>query len=186
MKRERKEDLRRLRMLYSLGDFQIALSAVAFLKEADEEERYSIEKLRRFKCYETTMITAYARPFSDSKEGVPKLSLKMCGVTLSNDESHLHERLIHLRNKVFAHSDAEMMRIANRVRTLEIKGDRPVNVFLPIFDEGLFFSTFIEQMRVSELIGKIHFNLYKRLYDEAQKASHSLQLTRDNLEDKGE
>jgi hypothetical protein len=39
-------------------------------------------ELRRFRCYETAMVTAYTRPFSQSKGMVPKLSLEMTGVQL--------------------------------------------------------------------------------------------------------
>jgi hypothetical protein len=72
----------RLRLLYSLGDFQLALSACEFLSECDADKKYSKIELRRFRCYETAMVTAYTRPFSQSKGMVPKLSLEMTGVQL--------------------------------------------------------------------------------------------------------
>ena len=55
---------RRQRLLYSLNDLQQALSASAFLHELDEGEEYSKVDLRRFRCFETTLVIAYTRPFT--------------------------------------------------------------------------------------------------------------------------
>ena len=50
---------RRRRLLYSLNDLQQALSACEFLYECDETHTYSKIELRRFRCYETTLVVAY-------------------------------------------------------------------------------------------------------------------------------
>lgn len=81
-----------LRLLYSLGDFQLALSAAAFLGDCDPDAKYSKIELRRFRCYETTVIVAYTRPFSQSKGGIPPLTLKMTGAILSRDQKELHRK----------------------------------------------------------------------------------------------
>jgi hypothetical protein len=44
-----------------LNDLQQALSAREFLYECDETQTYSKIELRRFRCYETTLVVAYAR-----------------------------------------------------------------------------------------------------------------------------
>ncbi len=46
-------------MIYSLGDLELALSAAAFLSEVDSDKTYNKVELRRFRCYETTVIVAY-------------------------------------------------------------------------------------------------------------------------------
>jgi hypothetical protein len=60
---------RRRRLLYSLNDLQQALSACSFLYECDDEGIYSKAELRRFRCYETTLVVAYGRAFSQSLAG---------------------------------------------------------------------------------------------------------------------
>jgi hypothetical protein len=92
----------RIRLLYALGDFQLALSASAFLAECDPNEKYSKVDLRRFRCYETTIIMAYTRPFSQSKGSIPSLSLKLVGAQLDEAQRKLHQRLMDIRNKVLA------------------------------------------------------------------------------------
>ena len=75
---------RRRRLLYSLNDLQQALSACSFLYECDEQGTYSKSELRRFRCYETTLVVAYGRPFSQPLAGgIPPLSTKMIGLKLS-------------------------------------------------------------------------------------------------------
>ena len=86
---------RRRRLLYSLNDLQQALSACSFLYECDEQGTYSKPELRRFRCYETTLVAAYGRPFSQSLAGgIPPLSTKMIGLKLSPERRALHDRLI--------------------------------------------------------------------------------------------
>jgi hypothetical protein len=76
--------------MYSLGDLQLALSAGAFLMECEPGEKYSKVELRRFRCYETALVTAYTRAFSQSKGTVPPLSFKMADLKLTADQMKLH------------------------------------------------------------------------------------------------
>ncbi len=55
------QEQRRLRLLYSIHDLELALSAIVFLGECDPDERYDRAAIRRFRCYETAAIVAYAR-----------------------------------------------------------------------------------------------------------------------------
>jgi hypothetical protein len=112
---------RRIRLLYSLGDFQLALSACQFLYECDPQSRYNKIELRRFRCFETTLIIAYSRPFSQSEGSVPPLTLKMAKAKFTEQEKALHRRLIRMRNKVIAHSDRELMRMTTQTFDMPLR-----------------------------------------------------------------
>ncbi len=73
---------RRRRLLYSLNDLQQALSACEFLYECDETNTYTKIDLRRFRCYETTLVVAYTRPFTQSRGAAPPLTMKMAKASL--------------------------------------------------------------------------------------------------------
>lgn len=155
-------------MLSALDDFQLALSAADFLTEADEDEKYSYIELRRFRCFEQTAIISYARPFSQSKGRIPRLSLKQCGAELTPEQQEVHDTLIALRNKLVAHSDFEMMNFAAKAHKTDLKSDLPHYVLLAQHDEGLQFYKYSEQQKLIDLIQTVTFSLYKKLYDEAQ------------------
>lgn len=163
-------------MLSAMGDFRLALSAADFLCEADANERYDIETLRRFRCYEQTAIISYARPFTQSKGGFPSLSLKMCDVTLSTNEKELHERVLKLRNKMVAHSDPEMMNFASSTFDMsEVVGKKHFALFSK-HDEGLQFHQSTDQFRFIDLITKVQAGLYQRLHQSAQDLPNALEM----------
>ncbi len=174
---------RRVRLLYSLGDLQLALSACEFLYECDPEERYSRIELRRFRCFETTLITAYGRPFSHSDGGVPPLTLKMAGAKLSEQERALHQRLVRMRNKIIAHSDRELMRMTTK--TFKIphhendEDGKGVVLIHSVFDEGI---TLLGDLLIdtNELLRKLYFAIYKTLSDEAQTEPGSFDMRLDH------
>lgn len=172
-------ELRRLRMLYSLGDFQLALSAAEFLKELDPDEPINKVMLRRYRCYETTLIISYGRPFSAS-DGIPRLSLKMAGVQLDSKEQALHNKIIRLRNKKIAHSDADMMRMLVKAETFKINGVPVAPYINPVFDEGV---NFLDQdlFRVIALISKVHLGLLWKLYSEAEENIEHFNINVDDL-----
>lgn len=131
---------RRIRLLYSLGDFQLALSACEFLYECDPQSRYSKIELRRFRCFETSLIIAYGRPFSQSEGGVPSLTLKMAKAELTEQQQALHRRLVRMRNKIIAHSDREMMRMTTQTFDVPLGDDDNGQKFIfiqSVFDEGI-------------------------------------------------
>jgi hypothetical protein len=170
----------RLRLLYSLGDFQLALSAAAFLSECDPEAKYSNVELRRFRCYETTIIIAYTRPFSQSKGGIPHLSLKMVGATLSAEQKKLHQKLMNLRNKVIAHSDADMMRMVSKAHLTKFDNGFKFVYLQTAFDEGL---TFIgdELIALDELLHLMFSAMYTKLLKEAQMRPKDFDIRKDYL-----
>ncbi len=122
------------RIIYSHWDFQQALSALTFLaEECSWEPKYPKPELRRFKCYESTAIISFARPFQASR-GCTTLSLKSLGITLNSSQMQLKNKLIVLRNKIIAHSDFEEMHF--RASTFTIPSfDLKVPELQ--FDEGL-------------------------------------------------
>jgi hypothetical protein len=173
-------DRRHLRLLYSLNDFQIASSAVSFLYECDAGKKYRKPDLRRFRCYETTAVVAYTRPFSQSKGEVPQLSLKMVGAKLNEEQTTLHEELLHLRNRVFAHSDEDMMRMVSKAFPLPLDDGSEFIMFETTFDEGL---TFIDAQlrRFQELIGTLIQAVVVTLQKQAQERPGHFDLRKDYL-----
>lgn len=97
------------RAIYSCWDFQQALSALTFLLEdCDFDQKYTKIDLRRFRCYETTLIISMARPFEASRGGTT-LNLGITGLRLTPDEKSLVDQVMYLRKKITAHSDEEEM-----------------------------------------------------------------------------
>ncbi|MBN8993028.1 MAG: hypothetical protein J0H42_32750 [Rhizobiales bacterium] len=159
---------RRQRLLYSLNDLQQALSACEFLYECEETMAYSKIELRRFRCYETTLVVAYTRPFSQSRGAAAPLSMKMVGLKLSNDRQALHDRLMDMRNKIMAHSDTEMMRMTTQSFDVSMReGEPPVHLIQTVFDEGitLLGALLIE---TNELLQEIYQAVYGTLHKELQ------------------
>ena len=130
-------DARRRRLLYSLNDLQQALSACEFLYECDEDASYSKVELRRFRCFETTLVVSYARPFTQSRGGTLPLTMKMVGLKLSGENRALHARLVDMRNTIMAHSDEEMMRMTTQLFDVSEEGEPPLHLIQTVFDEGI-------------------------------------------------
>lgn len=154
------------RLNLSFRDFAHARSAITFIEEeiGDEDETYTLAELRKFTCYETTLIVAYARPFSES-HGLPKLTFSQLAVKLSPFNRALHDEMIALRNKVFAHSDdAHIPRSSGWV----MKGKRPgeggsFSVYAaPRFQEGTLL-TYAKVQQVSVLMSSIVAAIHRRL-----------------------
>jgi hypothetical protein len=130
-----------------LNDLQQALSACEFLYECDETNTYSRIELRRFRCFETTLVVAYTRPFTQSRGGAAPLTMKMVDLKLSNKRQALHERLVEMRNKMMAHSDSEMMRMTTQPFDVSMQdGEPPMYLIQKVFDE----SVTLEQWFVEE------------------------------------
>jgi len=128
-------EARRRRLLYSLNDLQQALSACDFLYECEETGTYSKIELRRFRCYETTLVVAYTRPFSQSRGGSAPLTMKMVGLKLSKDRLALHDKLMDMRNKIMAHSDSDLMRMTTQPFDVPMRdGEPPMYLIQTVFD----------------------------------------------------
>lgn len=99
------------RLMMSSLDFRHALSAATFLMEDVDWEigRCTQKDRRRFKCYETSMVVSYARPFSTARGMAAPFSWKQLGqgFAMSGEENNLHGMLIDARNRTYAHSDGD-------------------------------------------------------------------------------
>lgn len=159
---------RRRRLLYSLNDLEQALSACEFLYECEENSSYSKIELRRFRCYETTLVIAYTRPFTQSRGAGTPLTLKMVGLKLSNDRRALHDRLMDMRNKITAHSDSEMMRMTTQPFDVSMRDGKPPMYFIQtVFDEGItLLGTLL--IETNELLREVYQALVETLHKELQ------------------
>ncbi|MCX7321966.1 MAG: hypothetical protein NT113_21660, partial [Hyphomicrobiales bacterium] len=160
---------RRQRLLYSLNDLQQALSASAFLHELDEGEEYSKVDLRRFRCFETTLVIAYTRPFTQSKGGYPPLTMKMIDFHPTPENRALHDQLMQMRNQIVAHSDAAMMRMTIAPFDIPFDDGTPsINLFQAVFDEGvtLIGSLLLE---TDVLLHEVYSALFRTLFKDVQK-----------------
>lgn len=133
-----KSDLspKEVRIVQAITDFQMALSAVDFLSQADPDMPISRIERRRLRCFEDAAVVAYWRPFSRS-HGLPTISLEELGIKPTPDQITLHERLKKRRNKVVAHTDADRMRLA--FNTIKIFDDEIFMLPQVDFDDSLEF-----------------------------------------------
>ena len=107
-----------IRAIYSLWDFQQALSALTFLLEdCDFSEKYLEVSLRRFRCYESNLIVSLARPFETTRAGTT-IGLRALGIKLTSNEQALIDRILELRRNIVAHSAEEEMHF--RISTFSI------------------------------------------------------------------
>ena len=98
-----------IRAIYSIWDFQQALSALTFLLEdCDFSRHYDKISLRRFRCYESTLIVSMARPFETTRGGTT-IGLRALEIALSDHEKGLVGKILDLRRKIVAHSAEEEM-----------------------------------------------------------------------------
>lgn len=173
-------DARRRRVLYSLNDLQQALSACTFLHECDEDASYSKVELRRFRCFETTLVVAYTRPFTQSRGGTMPLTMKMVGLKLSDEKRALHARLVEMRNTIVAHSDEEMMRMTTEPFDVSAgDGEPPMYLIQNVFDEGI---TLIGKLLVetNELLHEVYQAIVHTLFKELQAKPESFALRIDS------
>jgi hypothetical protein len=175
---------RRRRLLYSLNDLQQALSACEFLYECDETKTYSKIELRRFRCYETTLIVAYSRPFSQSRGAVSPLTLKMVNLKLTKERKALHDRLLEMRNKIMAHSDGEMMRMTTQSFDVLMRdGEPPMYFIQTVFDEGVTLTGPL-LIEANGLLREVFQAVFRVLHREAQADPKSFDLRIDSPEAK--
>ena len=170
----------RTRMLYSLGDFQQALSAAEFLEDCELDRPIPKKELRRFKCYETTLVVAYMRPFSQAHGNIQRLTLENCGVSLREDLRRLHDQLYMQRNKIFAHSDGDLMRMAVASHELTFEDGTSIKMFHTVYDEGLSLMG-SDLWNVRELINTLYHGIYEQLWSDAQQDPTLFSFKKDYL-----
>jgi hypothetical protein len=144
------------RLMISIHDFEEAHSAATFLLEAVEESaKYPLAERRRFRCYETAMVIAYARPFLMAKGEVGPLKWKDTGLSMTMAEKSLHRKLIKHRNIVYGHSDSEFVEM--RVMVMHEHFDHngvDFNWVMPRFEEGMR-SSLAEVDAIQEMLRKL-------------------------------
>lgn len=159
------------RLIYSNWDFQQALSALTFLmEECNFQAQYGRIELRKFRCYESSLIISFARPFEPSR-GQTTLGLRNIGVQLDSQEIALKETMLNLRRKVIAHSDDAPMHFRGSThRPLE---DSPIS--MPLFQ-------YVESLHIEEahcrpletLLRKLTCSISTALFSLAQSAPDRL------------
>ncbi|MFM1863823.1 MAG: hypothetical protein RLZ26_2345 [Pseudomonadota bacterium] len=91
----------------------------------------------------------------------------------------LHERLRRERDKVFAHSDGDMMRMRVSSGVMDINGT-PMTLFNPVFDNGLSFIG-VEVFKVLDLISVLYHAVWRQLHEDAQCNPHLYNFSKDYL-----
>ncbi|WP_425665444.1 hypothetical protein [Sinorhizobium fredii] len=148
------------RLIISHADLQMALSAITFLCEIDDDATYGKVELRRFKCYETTFVVSYGRAFTKNRgTKFPVVPLKRIGVDLTPSERTLHESILDLRHKVYAHSDEAFTHVRLDMHEMDI-GGKTLRYPHFQFDHGLEFAELFKRIATVELTRKIMDGLY--------------------------
>ncbi|RCV86503.1 hypothetical protein DU505_20665 [Billgrantia montanilacus] len=164
-----------IRAIYSIWDFQQALSALTFLLEdCDFDRNYDKVSLRRFRCYESTLIVSMARPFETTRRGTT-IGLRALGITLSQEEKRLVARILELRRKIVAHSDEEEMHFrSTSFPVLDGKGNFPHFQF----NEGLHLEEH-ELHRLETLLRSLKAKLAEFFFRVAQEQPELLEKCRE-------
>lgn len=161
------------RIIYSIWDLQQALSFLTFLiEDCDFQKKYSKLEIRRFKCYETSFIISFSRPFQQSR-GKTTLGLKELGVQLSQSEIDLQEKLLGFRKTIIAHSDDDEMHFKSS--TFCITDDHRKFQFPNLtFDESLLLSE-SEIFQCADLTKRLLTNLCRFIFHIAQESPELLE-----------
>jgi hypothetical protein len=153
------------RVIYSGWDFQQALSALTFLKEECEFDRkYNKVELRRFRCFETTLIVSFSRPFKAGR-GRESLDLSKIGFEFTEEEAILKNKLIKLRDKVVSHSDEEEMHYKSY--SFQVYDDKDIRMPMTIFNESLLLDE-SEIRGIEMLLHRIHDKLARYKFELVQ------------------
>jgi len=124
-----------LRLILSYADFKQAYRSAQYL--LDQHDVYAREGgddflLQALYC---SLVVAYARPFNSdgsSRLGrVPRLTKELFQV-LSAEEVTVHDHILHCRNKLIAHTDAEAVDLVPFVAT-----DLPNEMVIPVKNDAL-------------------------------------------------
>jgi hypothetical protein len=152
-----------IRIIQSIADFQMALSATTFLSETDEDANISRVERRRLRCFEDAAVVAYNRPFTNSN-GLPRLTFEMIGLDPTTEEVDLHQRLRVRRDKVVGHTDVSKMRLA--LSTFQAFEDREIMMPLMDFDDALEF--YSDRMALMAWLHKVIATVSKTVFARVQ------------------
>lgn len=164
-----------VRAIYSTWDFQQALSALTFLlDDCDFDRNYDRVSLRRFRCYESTLIVSLARPFETTRSGTT-IGLRALGITLSDDEKGLVAKILDLRRKIVAHSAEEEMHFRSTSFSV-LDGEFNFPHFQ--FNEGLHLEEW-ELRRLEVFLRGLKAKLAEFFFEVAQKQPELLEKYRE-------
>lgn len=153
------------RIVYSSWDFQQALSALTFLlEECEFDQKYSRVQLRKFRCFETTAIVSFSRPFNVG-HGRKALDLTAIGFELSEDENRLKDKIFRLRDKIVSHSDEEEMEY--RTHSFRVFDDSDLRMPAAIFRESLYLDEY-EYNALERLLRRLLHAIAAYKFDFAQ------------------
>jgi len=155
---------RQIRLIQSIADFQMALSAVDFMCEVEEHQHLTRIERRRHRCFEDSAVIAYGRAFT-AANGLPALSFKQLKLKPTDAELGLHGRLLERRHKVIAHSDADRQRLLFATESFVAEN---MTLMLPHvdFDDALAF--FPDRRPLVEWLRRLIGTAGKILFDQVQ------------------
>lgn len=160
------------RLAYSLWDFQQSLSALTFLvEECEFDAKYTAVELRRFRCFESTVIISFARPFEGSR-GQTAVGLRAIGIQLTEQEKQIQERMMKLRRKVIAHSDEDEMHF--NVQLIQPMEDSEFRLPLFRFQESLYLTS-AEFLPLENFLRRLTHAITGALFRLAQSSPHRIE-----------
>ncbi|WP_394151082.1 hypothetical protein [Vibrio maritimus] len=163
------------RVVYSTWDFQQALSALTFLREeCDYQKKYPIVQLRRFRCFENTIIVSFSRPFKVGR-GREYLDLSQFGISLNQDELDIKKKILTLRDKVVSHSDEEQMEYD--ISSIKISDDSNLRMPTARFKETLYLEE-SELLEIEKLLHKLIDALAIFQFELVQSAPNEFKRTK--------
>lgn len=134
------------------------------MEECDFYAKYTVVKLRRFRCFESTAIISFARPFEGSR-GPTVVGLRAIGVQLTQQEKQIYERVMRLRRKVVAHLDDDEMHF--NVQLIQPMEGSDLQVPLFRFQESLYL-TFAELRPLETFLRRLTHAITSALFRLAQ------------------
>ena len=148
------------KIVYSSWDFQQALSAITFLfDECDFNKKYDRISMRKFRCYESTLIISMSRPLQKSRGGTT-LGLKNLGIKYNEEERKLVDKILNLRKKIVAHSDESEMNFKMNLIPIEDE----INMPHIQFKESLHLS-YKELNQIEDLLRRFMYSISKYLME---------------------
>jgi hypothetical protein len=113
------------------------------------------------------------------------MSLEMTGAELTYEDKALHDTLMRLRNKVMAHSGADMMRMVShswQLDDLRTESGQPIVAFKPFFSDGILFLG-KDLWAFEKLLHKLYGSLYRLLANRAQTNPKEFLFRKDYLDE---
>lgn len=176
----RKNRSQLLRVVESVDDFQMALSALAWFRELwDPDEKYVKLEIRRMRCFEAAVVISFFRPFAKAR-GHTVLSRKLIGVKFTDEEQAVYSKIEMARNKLIAHSDEESMNF--RIDPFAIdssSGEIQVPQFT--FDDGLLFE-YDELFLIADLLRRLMYGANLIIWEFAQRYPEELRFYKQPVE----